>query len=410
MITEIQLMETALKSEWMIEKIIFLLLLGVVFSLSIGTSPSTITGLALVLVWIISGEFIRKRRSYLSEPWCWPVLGIIAIHWIGLFYTPDLHGLGIKFAEKTYYWMYAFILSCIMFSDVNIEKIIKAFLFGLWVNAVVGLMQFGGIIPAHKDEFYTGFPKGYSSLVLFLNLGIVVSSYYFRKSDKRKLKVLYIFLLALYIAHLFVLYSRSGYLTFAILSPLIAYNLANKKGIPAGILINILLLLVVSFSPVVQERIKSTIEDVRVQLQSDKDLRWGNKYAKGGVKQRIDRIFMWRKAIEFLSQHPILGVGTGGYKKSIVLEGGERGIAHPHNNLLHMAVSFGTVGIILFIWFFWVFFKRVWPYRKREAGFFIIMYGVIFLITGLFDTPFINADSAYMLSIVTGLTHSLSQH
>jgi O-antigen ligase len=275
------------------------------------------------------------------------------------------------------------------------------------INAIVGLMQFGGLIPAHENEFYTGFPKGYSSLVLFLNLGIVVSSYYFKRSDTRRLKTLYIFLLAFYIAHLFVLYSRSGYLTFAILSPLIAYNLSSGRGKASIVLINILLLVTMSLSPVIQERIKSTIEDIRVQLHSDEELRWGDKYSKGGVKQRIDRIFMWRKAIEFFLEHPITGVGTGGYKKSIILKGGKRGIAHPHNNLLHMVVSFGIIGIILFIWFFWMFFKRSWAYRKTEAGFFIVMYGVIFLITGLFDTPIINADSAYLLSVVTGLTHSL---
>lgn len=390
-----------------INHIIFLLLCGLMFSLPIGTSPSAIMGLTLMFVWIISGEFYRHRRLYLAEPLCWPVLSIIAIHWIALIYTPDLYGMGLEFAKKTYYWIYAFILSCIMIPEDRVEYIIKAFLFGLCINAIVGFLQFVGLFPTNDNNFYTGFPGGYSSLALFLNLGIVVSSYFFKKSENKRLKVLYIFLLAIYCGHLSIIDSRSGYITFAILSPLVAYNLVRRRGTIAVILINILLLLALILSPIVQKRIKRTIEDIRIQMELDKDLKWGNRYTGKGVEQQIDRIFMWRKAIELFLDHPIMGVGTGGYKKSIILHGGQRGMAHPHNNILYMAVSFGVIGIILFIWFFWIFYKKVWGYKKTPLGYFILMYGIIFIIAGMLDTTIINADSAYLLSIATGLTHSL---
>ena len=102
-----------------------------------------------------------------------------------------------------------------------------------------------------------------------------------------------------------------------------------------------------------------------------------------------------------------MGVGTGGYHKSILLGGGEKGIAHPHNNFLYIAVSFGTVGLFVFGWLFWVLLKAGWQNREDPLGFFIMVSSLVILVGGLTDTHILDAGGAFLLSITAGLQSAL---
>ncbi len=116
---------------------------------------------------------------------------------------------------------------------------------------------------------------------------------------------------------------------------------------------------------------------------------------------------MWRWAIDLFVEHPLIGVGTGGYKQAILSGGGEKGIAHPHNNLLHMAVSYGIVGVVVFIWFFWVLLKNGWQNRGSVPGFFILSSGLVILVGGLTDTHILDAGGIFLLAVTTGFQAAL---
>ena len=68
-----------------------------------GTSPFTILGVCMLALWFFTGEWIRKRHSYIKAPWLLPVFAMVAISFLGLIYTPDFGGLGLKYAKKNYY-------------------------------------------------------------------------------------------------------------------------------------------------------------------------------------------------------------------------------------------------------------------------------------------------------------------
>jgi O-antigen ligase len=389
------------------EQLIYYLSCGALFALPLGTSSFTIFGICILCVWVFSGQWIKKRRLYFREPWFWPVLAIMALIWIGLIYSPDPEGLGIKFAKKTHYWLYAFAVGGILFTKYPAQNLIKALLMGLFLNALAGFLQMAHIVPTFDTwgmTKYTGFSGGYNTLSLLLTLGIMVASFNIRAVESRKAKLTYIILMLTYFCHLIILEGRGGYLTFALLSPIVIYNLFGRLYRGAIFLIYPLIIGIMLSSPIIRNRVSLSVQELKHHLSADPESAWGKAYT---VHQ--DRFYMWRGAIELFVENPLFGVGTGGYGTALKERGKEEWpkIAHPHNNLLYVAVSFGIVGLIVFGWFFWVLLKGGWMHRKSPKGFFVFCSGLVILAGGIVDTPLLNADSSFLLAVVTGLLSAL---
>ena len=389
------------------EQLIFYLTCGALFALPLGTSSFTIFGVCILCVWVFSGQWVSKRQVYLREPWLWPVIAIMALIWIGLIYTPDPGGLGIKFAKKTHYWLFAFAVGGIAFIKYPAQHVIKALLIGLFLNALVGFLQMAHIVPTFDTwgaTKYTGFSGGYNTLSLLLVLGMMVSSFYIRAVETRKEKLMCIILMVTYFCHLTILEGRGGYLTFALLSPIVIYNLFGRTYKGAIFLIYPLVIGIMLSSPIIRDRVSLSVQELKHHLTADPESAWGKAYS---VHQ--DRFYMWRGAIELFLENPLFGVGTGGYGTALKERGKEAWpkIAHPHNNLLYVAVSFGIVGLFVFGWFFWVLLRGGWKHRKSPAGFFIFSAGLVILVGGIVDTPLLNGDSSFLLAVVTGLLSAL---
>lgn len=389
------------------EQLIFYLTCGALFALPLGTSSFTILGICILCLWVFSGQWIKKRRLYFREPWFWPVIAIMALIWIGLIYSPDPEGLGIKFAEKTHYWLFAFAIGGITFSKYPAQYVIKALLIGLFLNALAGFLQLAHIVPTFDTwgtTKYTGFSGGYNTLSLLLILGMMVSSFYIRAVKTRKEKLMCIILMLTYFYHLIILEGRGGYLTFALLSPIVIYNLFGRTYKGAIFLIYPLVIGIMLSSPIVRNRVALSVQEFKYHLSAESKSAWGKAYT---VHQ--DRFYMWRGAIDLFMENPIFGVGTGGYGTALKERGKEEWpkIAHPHNNLLYVAASFGTVGLLVFGWFFWVLLKGGWKHRKSPVGFFILSSGLVILVGGMVDTPLLNADSSFLLAVTTGLLSAL---
>jgi O-antigen ligase len=134
----------------------------------------------------------------------------------------------------------------------------------------------------------------------------------------------------------------------------------------------------------------------------EKESAWGRKYSDSE-----ERVYMWYWATALFLERPFAGVGTGGYYGAMMERGAEKGMPHPHNNLLYMAVSFGLPGIAVFLWFFFALLKRGWLNRGSPAGFFVFSGGLVILVGGLVDTHVLDAGPAFLLAVLTGLQAAL---
>ena len=379
---------------------IYYLFCGAFFVMPMGTSPFTILGGLALAFWIFSGEFIRSRHRYLGENWLIPVLAIICLYWVGLIWSQDASGLGIKFAKKTHYWLFAFAITSVPFTDNPADRMIKAFLIGLCLNALVGFLQYAGIIPTFVrfTIAYTGFYGGYNTLEILLVLGMMSASFFLRTVEEKRWKMVYGLLILVYFFHLVILIGRGGYLTFAILLPFIIHNILHRKRLIVTLIVYLAIIGAMFFSPIVQKRAVETVSAIKQHFSNSEVFVSGEKYSGP-----LDRIYMWRWAIHLFMQHPFLGVGTGGYYEAILSSGGDMGIAHPHNNVLYVAVSFGILGLIIFGWFFWILIRQSWRNRASPVGYFILSSVLVILVGGLVDTHILDAGGAFLLAVTTGL-------
>ncbi len=364
------------------------------FLLPIAKSPPLIAGGLVILVWLLSGIFIKDYKLWIKQNWAPPVIFFILLPWVGLFWTDDL-AKGLTFAEKSYYWLFAFAIVSIPYAKT--VYLIWAFIAGLSLNVMVAILQYFGIVPYLQDSMATGFLTGmnpYISYSLILVFGMLILSFYFSKIDKKSQKIALIFLIIMYIFNLSIIYGRSGYIAFIILTPIIIYNLVGKKHFVKSVIIAIILSALFLFSPTVQHRIALIKEEIHLYYQ-------GHKNTSVGL-----RLHMWDGAIKIFKDNPWIGVGTGGFEgalKKYRPEPSLSGLDQPHNSFLYMATSYGLIGILSILWLFFVFLRKGWQSRKNIQGFSILMFGIILIIGSMTDTQIISRITGILFALFMGM-------
>ncbi len=364
-----------------------------------GTFPPTLFGLLALAVWIFSLTALRQAPFLVRQRWLWPVLAMMVLPWIGLIYSPDKSGLGLEYARKTYYWLYALALASIPPEKFRARHLITAFLAGLAFNAVFGALQLAGLYPL-KSNVASGLGRGYSTLSAYLVTGMLIASFFIRKTESWKAKGGLLLLMAVYFFHLVILFGRTGYLTFIVLSPLMVRNFFHRARIWMIAVVCILLMGAMFLSPVVRQRAALTVQTLKYHLSAGPDEAWGRKYSS-----HQDRFFMWHKAASLFCQHPLIGVGTGGFR-SMVQETSPPGtplMVHPHNDILYMAVSYGIPGLLVFAWFFGTLLRAAWPRRDTVVGYFVLSATLVILFSGLFNAQILDAGMLFFLACVVGM-------
>lgn len=381
------------------QQLVFWMIIAAFFGMPMGTSPPTAASITAAAIWALSGMAFRSWRIFFIQDWCRPVLFLMILPWIGLLYSPDPAGLGMNYAGKTHYWLYCLALAGIA-PAVNTERLVQAFLAGLALNAIIGLFQLIGIVPP-KSGWYSGLGRGYSALSAYLVVGIMIAAFYFRRLHSTRHRIWALTMGALFFFHLIILQGRAGYMTLVAVGPFILRNLFQTVRIHILICFFVILIGAMLLSPVVRERLDISIDRLNYHLTADPDKAWGREY----TSNQEERLYMWRGAIKIFLQHPLFGVGTGGYGETMQSKGKPDYpfIAHPHNDFLYMAASYGLVGIAAFIWLFFSIIKNSWKERHNVTGYFVFSTSLVILINGLVNAQILDAGATFLMAYAVGL-------
>jgi O-antigen ligase len=76
---------------------------------------------------------------------------------------------------------------------------------------------------------------------------------------------------------------------------------------------------------------------------------------------------------------------------------------HPHNSLLYMAVSYGIVGVCVFVWLIYLVVRRGWLARATMEGRVILVSLFIIGVGSLTDTQIMGHATGLLLGLVSGL-------
>ena len=363
------------------------------FLLPTGTAPPLISIGMAGLVWLISGK-VFHIKAVIRQSWFFPVIPFLILPWIGLLYSQNLD-LGMDYALKTKYWIAVFITAGLSLDEKRLYLLLKLFWAGLFMGAFLALIQFVGIMAPIRAGFF-GFGIVYTLINMYLLIGILTVSFYFKTAKNWKEKIVLLFLILAFLFHLAVLEGRSGYLIFGILSPFVASNLMHRFSLKIKIMVSIILVCSLLLSPVVRE----VVNDTFISLNEQKE-----KIQKGEYIEEEPRPYIIRESVRNFMAHPFIGIGTGSLTEPTKAKGPP--VIHPHNNFLYMGVSYGIFGIAVCFWLFWKMFKISWYSRETALGYFVFSTCIVLFLGGMFDTTILNTGTLLFLSLSYGLMNHL---
>lgn len=360
----------------------------------LATSPIVIAGNGVLALWVFSGKCVKDRHQWLNQTWTIPVICFMLLPWAGLLWTNDVT-LGLDYAKKSYYWLYAFAVASIVFSRNSVTILLGSFVAGLTLFSVISLMQVSGLIP--MMEWLPTIRTRSITGSLLLVFGMLILSFHFTKVSGIKHKGLIIFLMLLFFLTLSAGIGRTGYLAFVILSPLIAYNLVGQRHILKVAVVAVLIIGALFLSPTVLDRIILVVNDIKAFQES-------NPYTSVGMRLR-----MWQGAVEIFLENPILGVGTGGWYQLAMEELSPRfhKFNQPHNSYLFIAANFGIIGLIILFWIFAILLKNGWQHRHNIVGFSILSFTLVLLIGSITDNQIITFATGRLFAVFVGMQKAL---
>lgn len=377
------------------DRVLFWLFAALFFSLPIGTSPSVITGILALAVWVLSGKVVTERQRFMHEPWFWPLIVFILLPWIGLLWTPDLEE-GLSLASKTYYYLLAFTLATVRLSEEDAMFLLKAFLVGLAVAAICSLLQLVTILPIKS-----GIPSLIDAKRIhgaaFLTLGMTLLALLAFPWRTTVLRIGMVFLIVIFVLIIGMGGAKSGYLGLVVIAPFLLYRFYPRLNmLKTALLIMLIFCLLLVFGP-----FRERMSEVQPEIQG---------YAQGNPNTGVGiRLHMWKGAIEIVRNHPVAGTGTGGYKAAMKqfedasLAPLFHNISNPHNSYLYVASSFGVIGLVSLLWFLYVVLKKGWCARQSLAGFAVFAWGVLMVLLGFSSTPILDFATANLLALMTGI-------
>jgi O-antigen ligase len=136
------------------------------------------------------------------------------------------------------------------------------------------------------------------------------------------------------------------------------------------------------------------------------------------------RLRVWQSAVEMLMDRPLTGLGLDqflyAYRGRYILPDAwqEPNLSHPHNVLLDWWIRLGLLGVIVFAWVQWGFWRRAVTlyraFRGRDALAFALVVGVMgsmvnLLGHGLVDNSVYVNDLAFVFVLLLGIVAVLKQ-
>ncbi|SLM28742.1 membrane hypothetical protein [Desulfamplus magnetovallimortis] len=381
------------------DRVIFTLVGMTFFFLPIGTAPPLMCIILASATALFSGKLVDAGKM-LKSPWAWPLLAMILLPWVGLLYVPELTDVSWDYARKTHYWFYAIVIALLPVDKRAVIWIVKAFLAGLAINALFAMIQYAGLCQPPSPsgiKGYFGFGVIYSALSMYLVAGILAASFFFRSSSQIGIKVFNLILIILFLFHITIMDGRNGYMTFLLLSPMVAVNIVGRLEWKKVTLLCIIFVLCMSFSPVLQKRINGTIKNLKLYKQVILNESWGKD-----VISQMPRFYLVRAAVDIFMDNPIAGAGTGGYRYYTAQEqGGAQ--SHPHSNILYMGASFGLIGLFVYLWICWVMFEQAWRLKQELSGYFALSIFLVIFISGFFNSQILDSGPALFFAMGYGL-------
>ncbi|MDO8464056.1 MAG: O-antigen ligase family protein [Gallionella sp.] len=181
---------------------------------------------------------------------------------------------------------------------------------------------------------------------------------------------------------LFMVQGRTGYVIlmallcwFVWITPIRYMRLRGKRwdwrlAVAAELALLALMVAIYSVSPRMQNRIDLVVSESQA---------WQTKQAKDTSTGQ--RLLFYDNTLQIVKQHPVLGVGTGGFHDAFVKQTQGKDVPatrNPHNEYLMITVQTGVIGLVFLLYLFYTQWRYApllsTPFEQDAARGFVLAY------------------------------------
>jgi O-antigen ligase len=349
------------------------------FTIPVWVVADSIFVILLVACWGVSGKWRERGRRVISNP-----VGLSALLLFGWLLVGTLWGMGSLGERMLAVKKYAdlLLIPLLISMAINVHERRRAIL-ALAVSLVVtlvlsfalsvGLLPTGGLI--HCDPFNPcllktqipcdpsipcvpeNFPpfcepsnpcifKKHTTHNMLMAFGVLLFGVLAWKSTRRWVRWGWVGASCLAAGNVVLMvHGRTGYVVLAGLAMVAFHLYFGWRGMVAAVIA-----LSVVFSAAYQ--VSPSFHD-RVALVATGVAQWSPQTATyDGVTERMEFFY---HTVEIIQDHPLIGVGTGGFAQAYALHVQKLGLpvpTHPHNQYLLVMAQVGVIGFCLLLWLF----------------------------------------------------------
>jgi len=370
--------------------------------LPLSTSVVTILAGLILLLWLIEGQYRAKILLITDNPVARAVLVYLAVLALGLLWSPDPRaGLDVLAAR----WKVA--MFCV-FLTIVIRRprslYLGGYLAGLTVAmlmtylAWLGLLHYADVSEHHLT--HKTFHVVYNPLLAF-GIYLVLHELIWRKGLVMAWRVFLVVLAVAMIVDMFITEGRTGQLVFFVLMGLLLFQILHKRRLVALTAVCILVPAMFAAgymaSPVFRDRVETARQEISAfQVNPNTS-----------VGQRLQ---FWKNSWLIIREHPLLGVGTGGFTAAYCRintrqSPGCVATDNPHNQYVLVAAMLGIPGIVSLLLIFAAMFREAmrrhdhWQ-RVRMA------FPIFFLVIMLTESYLKVYETGFFFSLVGAVLYA----
>ena len=377
------------------------LAIAIGFTLPISTALDNVLLALLLACWLASGHWRAKYASVRGNPVALAALAYLALMALGLLWSPDPLHDGLTYFKK-YSDLLLIPMLVTVFTDPQDRRrgllaLAAAIALTLLASLAlsIGALPTGGIItgePANPTVF-----KKHITQNILMAFGCLLFAELAGAAVTSQLRLLWSALAALAAFNvLFLVQGRTGYLVLAALAVLYLSTRLRWRGLlTAVVLVAAGFVSAYELSPAFHQR-------VSIGMGEMSQFRAGEAQ-QGGVSERLA---FYHNTLALIRDHPILGVGTGGFVHAYAAR--VQGTAmqptrNPHNQYLLTTAEVGVVGLALLLLLFaqeWRCSARLPDERSRTLARGLVL---TIMVGSLFNSLLIDHVESLLFAWLSGL-------
>lgn len=202
---------------------------------------------------------------------------------------------------------------------------------------------------------------------------------------------------------IFLVQGRSGYLVLLLVLLWFGFSTIRGLGsrfdkrylIAIAIAVPLLLWGIYGAAPRLQQRVDVAVTEYQA---------W---YPHSGQKTSIgERLEFYYNTAAIVKEHPILGVGTGGFTGAYAQQVSGLDVTltgNPHNEYLHLSVQLGILGVVLFLYLLYTQWRTAFQLKDVQARDTAIGLMLTLMVTSLVNTPLMDHTEGLFFAYMTAL-------